>query len=1183
MEISKNKVSAVSAFRPTLVPFSSSNTGKHDPTLSYSSFQLDDIKLSSKQHTQETNFNSRNLTKDNFGLSDKIVTKLVKLETESRNNNSTIQFKAILGFSKLLDDFPFPVVANSAFLKLADLFRNGTNNSRMYILKVFEHSEKHLFLIQNAEELIKRILTVLDSNDPVARSLTLRLLGSAPIVFSSSLEVQYKILHRYQTENLTELKALIDVTQVILAHHPVYLEIVWNSLKHKLLEDNLSKNIKSKILCCMKYTKDYPSMQDWTTEWCKKFIVSKLETFFDYSHNLPIDYAYFNSKKMLECELFVSCLATWGSMLGAFNNISIRENISIFVIIIKTCSKKSRYLALLALYKILPQTQINMLDSKNKELCIVITNLADQVNDLVLAKNNLNSKYFRKESYHALKVLAKCYQLLGLQERFIDSTFPWILFGLDLNISNVKRVNKFSDCVPFNLFDINPTFQTYHSAQIQLWKIYIYLVVLQNTFGIVDNCIQHPLAKPQINLVLKSATSNLIYFGLQTILYITSNFYKAQNEDNTSKIWIMRFIKISAKTIIGFGNKETFIFLAKHLIGFFSVKNQNLQYYSVIALEKMAISSPMVFLEEIQPMIVNKLHYVVQKKNFIDNESVSEKMDYSTDKVDWCLLLFYLKLTKNIKNISKPTSLVNKLLEFAQDYIGVFIYESKIKNSMQEFAFSEKLSSDVIWWLFVESCSAGQWVIISMISQHIVTSNISPSSRNWWNAMLDISFSQISPHKNFVLNQNFLQAATLKLRLICQKNQTKTFQYNLILFHYEATSLLEILNTNNIYNESSQQPNPCSSNNILFEKASVYSYSVKNICKLLETCKKIQFSHINIDKYTLTLLKNWETTFLDIITRLEKSSIEDFINKRIEAPLLILGSAFTQTASNIHLEIDTSPEIPNRSENIVDINNNSNQKFSGNDRPRALYQDNATPLNAPLGSQFFVQILGLVSRSNSLNDAASADYDRKTDEKPYSDEQQNINSDFLNNINNYTILRSNISLPITFINFKANVWLSYNPDKILPNFMVLPSLKNLHDNCESKTYKASSVEKEIVDYISMNDYTSNTSQNFINQSIPWNEYMDLPVPFSSPLKAGYFNCTVSVQLPPKSAFYNIYKPLYAPDLKRYKSDKNNAISLGQMKNDLKVQVYMHILCSMVDNFNNVWYIGPHLVFPLVLY
>ena len=49
-----------------------------------------------------------------------------------------------------------------------------SNFLRLCVLKVMQQSDKHLDKIINIDEFVKRIFTVIHSNDPVARAITLR-------------------------------------------------------------------------------------------------------------------------------------------------------------------------------------------------------------------------------------------------------------------------------------------------------------------------------------------------------------------------------------------------------------------------------------------------------------------------------------------------------------------------------------------------------------------------------------------------------------------------------------------------------------------------------------------------------------------------------------------------------------------------------------------------------------------------------------------------------------------------------------------------------------------------------------------------------------------------------------------------------------------------------------------------
>lgn len=86
------------------------------------------------------------------------------------------QCEAIVKFPSLMDKFPFPVMINTALLKLADVFSAPAtaNLLRLHIFRVFQLSHRHLGKVASVDELVRRFSLVSHSNDPVARALTLR-------------------------------------------------------------------------------------------------------------------------------------------------------------------------------------------------------------------------------------------------------------------------------------------------------------------------------------------------------------------------------------------------------------------------------------------------------------------------------------------------------------------------------------------------------------------------------------------------------------------------------------------------------------------------------------------------------------------------------------------------------------------------------------------------------------------------------------------------------------------------------------------------------------------------------------------------------------------------------------------------------------------------------------------------
>ncbi|XP_072310167.1 integrator complex subunit 7 [Eucyclogobius newberryi] len=134
---------------------------------------------------------------------------LMELEKGLRSGKLGEQCEAVVLFPKLFQKYPFPILINSAFLKLADIFRLGNNFLRLCVLKVTQQSEKHLEKILNVDEFVKRVFSVIHSNDPVARAITLRMLGSLASIIPERKNAHHNIRQSLDSHDNVEVEAAI--------------------------------------------------------------------------------------------------------------------------------------------------------------------------------------------------------------------------------------------------------------------------------------------------------------------------------------------------------------------------------------------------------------------------------------------------------------------------------------------------------------------------------------------------------------------------------------------------------------------------------------------------------------------------------------------------------------------------------------------------------------------------------------------------------------------------------------------------------------------------------------------------------------------------------------------------------------------------------------------------------------
>ena len=142
---------------------------------------------------------------------------LAELDQGLRCGRLGEQSESIVRFPRLFAKYPFPILINSALLKLADIFKQCGNFTKLCVLRVVQQSERHLDKITNVDEFVKRISTVLHSNDPVARALTLRLLGSVAVIIPERKQVHHSIRNALDSHDF-ELEAAVFAAGKFASH-----------------------------------------------------------------------------------------------------------------------------------------------------------------------------------------------------------------------------------------------------------------------------------------------------------------------------------------------------------------------------------------------------------------------------------------------------------------------------------------------------------------------------------------------------------------------------------------------------------------------------------------------------------------------------------------------------------------------------------------------------------------------------------------------------------------------------------------------------------------------------------------------------------------------------------------------------------------------------------------------------
>ncbi|KAG1652194.1 Integrator complex subunit 7 [Nymphon striatum] len=173
---------------------------------------------------------------------------LTELDKGLRSAKVGEQCEAIVRFPKLFEKYPFPILINSAFLKLADVFRVGSNFLRLWVLKVTQQAEKHLDKILNVDEYVKRIYTVIYSNDPMARALTLRTLGSIASIIPERKNVHHSIRDSFDSHNTIELDAAVFAAQKFSKYSKDFSASICDKIEEMIHKLSTPVDMKLKLI-----------------------------------------------------------------------------------------------------------------------------------------------------------------------------------------------------------------------------------------------------------------------------------------------------------------------------------------------------------------------------------------------------------------------------------------------------------------------------------------------------------------------------------------------------------------------------------------------------------------------------------------------------------------------------------------------------------------------------------------------------------------------------------------------------------------------------------------------------------------------------------------------------------------------------------------------------------------------
>ncbi|XP_061560134.1 integrator complex subunit 7 isoform X2 [Phycodurus eques] len=199
---------------------------------------------------------------------------LLELDKGLRSGKPGEQCEAVVLFPKLFLKYPFPILINSAFLKLADIFRLGNNFLRLCVLKVTQQSEKHLEKILNVDEFVKRVFSVIHSNDPVARAITLRMLGSLASIIPERKNAHHSIRQSLDSHDNVEVEAAIFAAASFSAQSKVFAAGICNKVSEMIQGLETPVDLKLKLIPMLQHMHHDASLASSSRELLQNLVTS---------------------------------------------------------------------------------------------------------------------------------------------------------------------------------------------------------------------------------------------------------------------------------------------------------------------------------------------------------------------------------------------------------------------------------------------------------------------------------------------------------------------------------------------------------------------------------------------------------------------------------------------------------------------------------------------------------------------------------------------------------------------------------------------------------------------------------------------------------------------------------------------------------------------------------------------
>ncbi|KAM3174854.1 hypothetical protein ACTXT7_009670 [Hymenolepis weldensis] len=185
---------------------------------------------------------------DETALSKDVSSKLVEINRGLNSPNRGEQCRSITNIPDLIKSHPFPIVINSIFLKLADVYVNGSDYLRSCVLRACSECRNQLLRLTIADDIVEKFMPIYKNENANSRAQYLSLLGVLSGAFKDNISIHNFIISRIDSDSETESTVAISTAYSYAAISKTFVMSLCPVLCDLLKVSTLSPDHKLKLI-----------------------------------------------------------------------------------------------------------------------------------------------------------------------------------------------------------------------------------------------------------------------------------------------------------------------------------------------------------------------------------------------------------------------------------------------------------------------------------------------------------------------------------------------------------------------------------------------------------------------------------------------------------------------------------------------------------------------------------------------------------------------------------------------------------------------------------------------------------------------------------------------------------------------------------------------------------------------